>query len=84
MTIEAFQRAKAIIAEIEDETKKIADIRETMNYGDYGEWRMAIRRYETWPYKDIDHCGLLNEFLETVYKKHLEIIENLKKELEEL
>ncbi|MBQ6482739.1 MAG: hypothetical protein IJI45_16645 [Anaerolineaceae bacterium] len=84
MTIEAFWRAKTIITEIEDETEKIADIREAMNHDDIGEWRVAIRRYETHAYKYIDHCGLLPEFLEAVYEKHLEKVENLKKELAEL
>ena len=84
MTIEAFQRAETIIAEIEAETEKIADIREAMNKEDIGEWKVAIRRHESWPYQYIDHCGLLPEFLEAIYNKHIERYQELKKELEEL
>ena len=84
MTIEAFQRAKTIIAEIEAENEKIADIQEAMNKEDIGEWGMAIRRYKTRSYQYIDHCGLLPEFLKAVYEKHLEKVKSLKKELAEL
>lgn len=84
MTMEAFEEAKKIIAEIKNEAEKIADIREVMNNEDIGEWEVSIRRYESWPYKYIDQCGLLPEFLEAVYKKHLEKYESLKKELAEL
>lgn len=83
MTMETFEKAKEIIAEIEKEKCDIVRL-ETLIKCDIGEWEMIVRADSSSFGYPINHLGLLPELLEIIYKKHLETLESLKKELAEL
>lgn len=83
MTIEDFNKARGLVAQIEGIQNEIYDL-EDIIHKDTSHWLMEVRQNTAHPDKIINHYGLLPEFLQVVLSKHLEELHKLESELEKL
>lgn len=84
MTIEDYNTATNIIANIQTLDDSIYNIKFILQSSDVAEWLMEVRPNKAHSLKTIDHKGLLPEFLNMALSKLCEERENLKEKLEEL
>ena len=84
MTIEDYNAATDIIVKIQKLDNSIYDIKYIIQTSDVAKWNMAICPTDSHPYTEIDHNGLLPEFLDMALSKLCEERAELKKKLEEL
>lgn len=84
MTLESYGKAKEIVREINSVYNEINELQSILDNTDLSRWRMEVRPSATFTLRNIDHCGMLPEFIQTILEKKLARYEELKKELEEL
>ena len=84
MTKETYNIATELIAKISTLNDSICDVKYALDSNNTEHWIMEIRPARTLPLNEIDHRGLLPEFLEKILAKLYEEREELEKELEEL
>lgn len=84
MTIEEYNTASHIIAEMRVLEDSINDIKNIIQTSDTAKWLMEIRPNNSHPLKSIDHKGLLPEFLNMTLSKLCDEHAELKKRLEEI
>ena len=84
MTIEDYNAATDIMAKMQRLDDSIYDIKNIIQISDVTKWKMAIRPNDSHPYTNIDHKGLLLEFLNMALSNLCEERAELKKKLEEL
>lgn len=84
MTLESYEKAKEIIREINYVNNEIGKLRSLLDSGDLSKWQMEVRLFDSVQFRNIDHCGMLPEFIQTILEKKLARYKELKKELEEL
>lgn len=82
MTIEDYNTASDIITKIQTLDDSIYAIENILQTSDVTEWLMEIRPNRLHTLKEIDHEGLLPEFLNMALSKLCEEREELKKKLE--
>ena len=82
MTIEDYNTASDIITKIQTLDDSIYAIENILQTSNVAEWLMEIRPTRTFSLKEIDHKGLLPEFLNMALSKLCEEREELKKKLE--
>ena len=82
MTIEDYNTATDIIAKIQTLDDSIYVIENILQTSNVAEWLMEIRPNRLHQLKEIDHKGLLPEFLNMALSKLCEEREELKKKLE--
>ena len=83
MTLEDYNKAKYLVAQIERVQDEIDDLKDIIR-NDTSHWLMEVRPNTAHPYKRVNHYGLLTEFLQSVLNKHLEELHKLELELEKL
>lgn len=83
MTIEDYNKARYLVAQIEGIQKEINDLKDIIR-NDTSCWLMEVRPNTAHPTKRVNHYGLLSEFLQDVLSKHLEKLHKLESELEKL
>ena len=83
MTIDDYKKARDLVIEIDTIKGEIGDLKEIIA-NDTSSWMMEVRANSSCSLREINHCGLLPEFLQTVLSKHLAKLHELKKELEKL
>ncbi len=71
MTIEEFNKAKKLIAEIHSLDNNINELESILNTSTLQDWRMEIRPNMSCSYKTINHKGLLADFLKEILNKYL-------------
>lgn len=84
MTREMYESAKRIIARLNEVEVHINELTHIMQTSDTTYWHMAIHANSTFPYKEIQHMGLLPEFLNAVLMKYQDERADLMKKLEAL
>jgi hypothetical protein len=85
MTMTDYEKARDLVKKIEEVKGKIFDLRTILDSGsNVSSWRMEIRQFEMMSLKNIDHCGMLPEFLQAILSKHIEELHKLESELEKL
>lgn len=84
MTLGSYEKAKEIVREINSVDNEIKELQYLLDGIDLSKWRMEVRPSNSFPVRDIDHCGMLPEFIQTILEKKLARYKELKKELEEL
>lgn len=84
MTIEDYNTATDIIAKIQGLDNYIYDIKDMLQRSDTTKWDMAVRPNNAHPFTDINHEGLLPEFLNMALSKLCEERKKLMEKLEEL
>ncbi len=82
MTIEEYNTASDIITKIQTLDDSIYAIENILQTSDVSKWLMEIRPNRTHSLKEIDHKGLLPEFLNVALAKLYEEREKLNKKLE--
>lgn len=82
MTIEEYNTASDIITKMQTLDDSIYAIENILQTSDVAKWLMEIRPNRAHPLKEIDHKGLLPEFLNMALSKLCEEREELKKKLE--
>ena len=82
MTIEDYNTASDIITKIQTLDDSIHVIENILQTSNVAEWLMEVRPYKTHSLKEIDHKGLLPEFLNMALSKLFEERKELKKKLE--
>lgn len=83
MTIEEYSTASEIIKKLCILNDTIADLKDMM-HNDTSKWLMEVRPYASHSPKQVNHYGMLPEFLETIYSKTIAEYEALKRELEQI
>ena len=84
MTIEEYNTASDIITKIQTLDDSIYAIENILQRSDVAKWLMEIRPNRTFSLKEIDHKGLLPEFLNMALSKLCEERKDLMEKLEEL
>lgn len=84
MTLESYKKAKEIVRKINSIDNEIKELQSLLNNSDLSKWSMEVRPSSLFPIKNIDHCGMLPEFIQTILEKKLVRYKELKNELEEL
>lgn len=84
MTIEDYNTASDIITKIQTLDDSIYAIENILQRSDVAKWIMEIRPTGTFSLKEIDHKGLLPEFLNMALSKLHEERKDLMEKLEEL
>ena len=84
MTLESYEKAKEIVREIFYIDSEIKELQSLLDGSDLSKWRMEVRPSGSFSSRNIDHCGMLPEFIQMILEKKLARYEELKKELEEL
>lgn len=84
MTIEDYNTATDIITKIQELDNCIYDLKNIIQTSDTTEWIMAVRPNTYHPFTNINHEGLLPEFLNMALSKLCEERKNLMEKLEEL
>lgn len=84
MTIEDYNTASDIITKIQTLDDSICGIKYILQTSDTAEWLMEIRPNKSYSLKEINHKGLLPEFLNMALSKLCEEREDLMERLEEL
>jgi hypothetical protein len=83
MTIDDYNKARDLVAQIEGIQNEIYDLRDIISK-DTSHWLMEVRPNTAYPLKTINHYGLLPEFLQAVLSKHIEELHKLQSELDKL
>jgi len=83
MTMNDYEKARVLVIKIKQLEGEIFDLRTIMN-GDTSTWRMEIRSSTANNLNNINHYGMLPEFLQAVLSKHLEELHKLQSELDKL
>ena len=83
MTMSDYEKARVLVIKIQQLEGKISDLRILMK-DDTSTWRMEIRASTANNLNNINHYGMLPEFLQAVLSKHLEELHKLQSELDEL
>ncbi len=84
MTMNDYEKARVLVKKIYEVKGKISDLRTILSSSDVSSWRMEIRLFESMSLMNIDHCGMLPEFLQAILNKHLEELHKLQSELDKL
>lgn len=84
MTIKDYNTASDIITKIQTLDDSIYAIENILQRSDVDKWLMEIRPTRTFSLKEIDHKGLLPEFLNMALSKLHEERKDLMEKLEEL
>lgn len=84
MTLESYEKAKIIVGQINSMKNEISDLRYLLDSCDLSQWRMEVRPSDSFPIRDIDHCGMLPEFIQMILEKKLMEYSELEKKIEEL
>lgn len=84
MTKETYETATKLMAKISALNDSIRDIEYALESNYTEHWLMEIREAKTCPLNEVDHKGLLPEFLKMILAKLYEERAELEKELEEL
>ena len=84
MTIEDYNTASDIITKIQTLDDSIYAIENILQRSDVDKWLMEIRPTRTFSLKEINHKGLLPEFLNMALSKLYEERKDLMEKLEEL
>jgi len=84
MTKETYNIATELIAKISTLNDSIRDVKYALATNNTEHWLMEIREAKTHSLNEIDHRGLLPEFLKMILAKLYEERAELEKELEEL
>jgi predicted DNA-binding ribbon-helix-helix protein len=80
MTRDEYDRAPEIISELDNLRDEIENLKSILR-NDTDHWLMDVRANRSHSYQAVDHCGMLPEFLETIYSKTIAEYEALKREL---
>ena len=83
MPIDDYNKARDLVIKIDALEGEIRDLREIMDK-DTSSWMMEVRPSATYSLREINHLGLLQEFLQAVLSKYLAKLHELKKELDKL
>lgn len=83
MTMTDYEKARDLVIKIKELEGKIFDLRILMK-NDTSTWRMEIRSSTASSLNNINHYGMLPEFLQAVLSKHLEELHKLQSELDKL
>ena len=83
MTIDDYKKARDLVKKIENLKGEISDLRAIMD-NDTSSWMMEVRANSSFSLRNINHCGLLPEFLQAVLSKHLAKLHELEDELDKL
>jgi hypothetical protein len=83
MTIDDYRKARDLVIEIDALEGEIRDLKNIMQ-NDTSFWRMEVRENSAFSPRNINHCGLLPEFLQAVLSKRLAKLHELEKELDKL
>ena len=84
MTIDDYNKARDLVKKIDSLKKEIRDLREIMDNNGTLSWRMEVRANTSCIPRNINHGGLLPEFLQAVLSVHLLKLQELEKELDKL
>jgi hypothetical protein len=80
-----YEKARDLVKKIEEVKGKIFDLRTILSSSsNVSSWRMEIRQFEYMSLMNIDHCGMLPEFLQAILSKHIEELHKLQSELDKL
>lgn len=83
MTMTDYEKARDLVIKIKELEGKIFDLRILMK-NDTSTWRMEIRSSTASSLNNINHYGMLPEFLQAILSKHLEELHKLQSELDKL
>jgi hypothetical protein len=83
MTMTDFEKARELVIKIKQLEGKIFDLKILMK-NDTSTWRMEIRSSTASSLNNINHYGMLPEFLQAVLSKHIEELHKLQSELDKL
>ena len=83
MTIDDYKKARDLVKKIENLKGEISDLRAIMD-NDTSSWMMEVRANSSFSPRNINHCGLLPEFLKDVYLKQNAKLHELEDELDKL
>lgn len=84
MTRETYESAKKIIAKMNEVEAHIQELTYIIQTSDTAQWDMAIREGRSFSYMEIQHMGLLPEFLNAVLMQYQDERADLMKELDAL
>lgn len=84
MIMNDYGKARKLIKKIEELEDKISDLSSILMKNDTSTWRMEIRSSTTSGFYNINHYGMLPEFLQAVLNKHLEELYELQSEFDKL
>lgn len=83
MTIDDYKKAGDLVEKIDALKDEISYLRAIMN-NDTSSWMMEVRPNSSFSLRNINHCGLLPEFLKDVYLKLNAKLHELEDELDKL
>lgn len=83
MTIDDYNKARGLVAQIEKIQNEIYDLKDIISK-DTSDWLMEVRSNTYQPLKKVNHCGLLPEFLQAVLSKQQAKLHELENELDKL
>lgn len=83
MTIDDYKKAGDLVKEIDALKDEISDLRAIMD-NDTSSWMMEVRPNSSFSLSNINHCGLLPEFLKDVCLKLNAKLHELEDELDKL
>lgn len=85
MTAENYNKAKDIVLKMDALDNKIKQLQKILDCDyDVSWWRIDVRRSSTYPSENIEHYGLLREFLQMIQKENIKRYEALQEEFKEL
>lgn len=84
MTLENYEKARDIVIEMKSVNSEIIELQAILDSKLLSTWRMEIRPSTSSSLRNIDHCGMLPSFIQSILEKKLEKYDELKKELEKL
>lgn len=83
MTIDDYNKARDLVTQIEGIQNEIYDLKDIIRK-DTSHWLMEVRPNKAHQLNEVNHYGLLPEFLQAVLSKHLEKLHKLQSELDKL
>lgn len=83
MTIETHNKSCEILTRLNILDKEIDKLKRIIEQ-DTTLWVMEIRKSKSWPLIEINHLGMLPEFLQAILSKHIAERNKLQKEFDEL
>lgn len=83
MTIDDYNKATDLVIKIDSLKGEISNLRAIMD-NDTSSWMMEVRPNSSFSLRNINHCGLLPEFLKDVYLKLNAKLHELEDELYKL
>ena len=84
MTIDDYNKATDLVIKIDSLKGEINNLREIINNNGLLSWKMEVRANSSCIPRNINHGGLLPEFLQAILSVHLLKLQELEKELDKL